>query len=305
MSSYTDFKVNLENKNSSWTLIYEQIDKGSKVLDIGCSSGYFDKILIDDKKCIVDGIELDANDAKKARKICRTVTEGNIEDDNFPLEKLDTKYDYILFIDVLEHLIDPAQALKKVARLLNSKGKIIFSIPNMANSAVRLQLLQGNFDYESEGLLDETHLHYYTAKTIDTMVQKSGLTCNYLTYTTFDPPVSMIHDVLNRVGLKSTKKFEDFLTEKDAVAYQYIGNLSLHGKKKVTLAKKVQDIKPRSEYETQILEVQQAAWTSRAELSKSQEEIIKLSAENQQLREQLQATPSLRKIIYKKITRKR
>lgn len=312
MSSYSDFVVDLNNKNSSWTIVYGLIDKGSKVLDIGCSSGYFDDILIKDKKCIVDGIEIDREDADRASKICRSVVVGNVEDEQFPIDSLDGNYDCILFIDVLEHLLDPAATLRKVSKLLSKDGKIIFSIPNMANSSVRLQLLQGNFDYESEGLLDETHLHYYTAHTIDSMVERSKLYYDSIQFTTFDIPKAMIKDVLNGVGLESTKKFEEFLTSKDASVYQYIAALSRKKSKSnasiFSSRSSIHSIKPRSDYEVQITDLQKIAIENRDNFEKSQHTISKLEVENERLRNDIKNNKLpviLRKVYSKTINRKK
>lgn len=255
MSSYSNFNVDLTNTNSSWTILYHKIDEGATVLDIGCSSGYFDEVLVRQKKCAVDGVEMDPADAKRAKKICRKVVEGNIESNDFPWDLIDQKYDHILFIDVLEHLIDPARTLQNVSKLLKENGSILFSIPNMANGSVRLQLLQGNFDYEKEGLLDETHLHYYTDYTITKMIQVSKLKLTDIDFTTFDTPSSTIRTVMKSVGLASTPDFEKYLRSGTALIYQYIGTVQVHGTS-IALPGRMQAIKPKIDYEKQIAEVQ-------------------------------------------------
>lgn len=287
MSSYTGFQVDLKNKNSSWTLVYEKIKNNSKVLDVGCSSGYFDKVLIDQKNCTVDGVELDPDDARLAEKICRRITVGNIEDDDFSWEGLDDDYDHILFIDVLEHLVDPAKTLEKVAGRLSKDGSIVFSIPNMANGSVRLQLLQGNFDYEKDGLLDETHMHYYTEKTVGDMVRKSGLKLTSFDYTSFDVPRSTIDLALERVGLSATTEFYDYLKSKESVIYQFIGVLSLSGKM-IDIKKSAQVIKPRQDYERQIKEVQKEAQSVFANMEIVNRRFEAVSKENEQLKAEQQ-----------------
>lgn len=295
MSSYTEFKVDLSNANSSWTIIYDLIRDNSSVLDIGCSSGYFDKILIENKKCVVDGIEIDAEDAERAKKICRSVIVGNIEDSGFPLNSIEEKYDYILFIDVLEHLVNPSTALMRVKSLLKDNGKIIFSIPNMANGSIRLQLLQGNFDYEKEGLLDATHLHYYTGKSIqDYIIKDSGLKLVAVEYTTSDTPRQIIDQCLKMVGLNNTDNFTEFINSEDSLVYQYIGTLQASGKS-INISKP-RGIKPKLYYEDQLKSVQNDARKVFANYGKLNKRIASLELrleatvnENQNLQVQIES----------------
>lgn len=255
MSVYSDFEVDTSNPNSSWTIIYNSIKNGSKVLDIGCSSGYFAKKLRDEKNCLVDGVEIDQEDASRAVKNCRTVVRGNFEDRSLSLDELDNDYDYILFIDVLEHLLDPSNALKRAGTLMRDNGRIVASIPNMANGSVRLQLLQGNFDYEKEGLLDATHLHYYSANEISKVVQKSGLVATKAEYTTFNTNKLVIDEVLKGVGLSGSEKFYKFINSADSLVYQYVIEIRKSGKP-INLIPDGKIIKPKIDYEKQLHSVQ-------------------------------------------------
>ena len=293
MSSYSDFQVDLNNKNSSWTILYNKIDKNSKILDIGCSSGYFDKALIESRDCIVDGVELDPEDARKASGICRKVLTENIEDAAFPWAQLDDDYDYILFVDVLEHLIDPSAALRNVSKRLAKNGKILFSIPNMANGSVRLQLLQGNFDYELEGLLDETHLHYYTGQTIEKMVRDSGLVLTEVDFTTFDVPKAYVEKVASSVGLKLTDEFLQYIRQGEALAYQYIGSVQTKGAS-VSRSNVVQALKPKLDYERQLTDMQSDLRRYEADikelqtaLTRSRANLLEVSNTNEKLHQQL------------------
>lgn len=286
MSSYTNFRVELDNKNSSWSIIYDKIDNNSAVLDVGCSSGYFGDILIKDKGCVVDGVEVDTADAAIAKKICRNVYTDSIESDGFPWGDITQKYDYILFIDVLEHLLQPHEVLRKVARLLKPSGKIIFSIPNMANGAVRLQLLQGNFDYEPEGLLDDTHLHYYTGETIRKMVDKSGLVLTSMDFTTFNVPSGIIKEALSRVGLSTSAKFKAHITSNEALVYQYIGEVTKKGKA-IDVGSLVAAVKPKLDYDRQLATVQDEVRRQFEEKIAKDIEINRLIDENSHLQREV------------------
>lgn len=258
MSVYGNFSVDLDNSNSSWTIVYNLIKKDKKILDIGCSSGYFDDVLIKQKQCIVDGIELDVNDANKAAKICRKVICGNVESENFNWDNLDTNYDYIILIDVVEHLVNPSEVLKKISSLLSPDGRIIISVPNMANGTVRLQLIQGNFDYEKEGLLDSTHLHYYTASELQKVIDKAGLRIKSVDYTSYYVTKEIVEDIFEKVGLELSEKFYKYITSGEALVYQYIVEISNIGKTK-KISNNINAIKPKLEYENQLLQIQDDA----------------------------------------------
>src|SRR5207248_2616993 len=87
---------------------------------------------------------------------------GDAEELDLETELGGERFDAILFADVLEHLRDPAALLKRVRPLVAENGVVIASIPNVAHASVRLALLGGSFRYREWGLLDETHLRFFT-----------------------------------------------------------------------------------------------------------------------------------------------
>ena len=87
----------------------------------------------------------------------------------------DERFDVILFGDVLEHLTDPETVLARFVPYLEESGRVIVSLPNVAAWTVRLGLLAGRFDYQPSGILDETHLKFFTLQSAKALVQKAGL----------------------------------------------------------------------------------------------------------------------------------
>lgn len=171
MSNYSNVVLS-DDPNTPWYRIFAYIEPQSRVLDVGCSAGNFGKALIDQKKCMVDGIEVNKQDSIKAKKKLMNVYNINIENTDF--KNLPGDYRYIYFGDVIEHLVDPVSVLKKITKLLSKDGEILFSIPNMAHLSVRLMLLSGEFNYAKTGLLDNTHLHFYTFKEIERVFNEAG-----------------------------------------------------------------------------------------------------------------------------------
>jgi 2-polyprenyl-3-methyl-5-hydroxy-6-metoxy-1,4-benzoquinol methylase len=222
MSNYSDSFFDKANINSSWYKIYHLILKNSKVLDIGSSSGNFGEVLIKEKGCEVDSIEMDEADAKLAAKKLGKVWVLNVETDS--LGKIPHGYyDYIYFGDVIEHLVTPSETLKRVRPLLNKEGAVLFSIPNMAHLMVRLELLVGKFDHTETGLLDKTHLHFYTQKEVLRVFEEAGYSVDHLDFVRKDYPKKLIEQFLKEHGLVVTGEFYKRMSATDASAFQFVG----------------------------------------------------------------------------------
>ncbi len=84
------------------------------------------------------------------------------------------EFDYILLADVLEHLKDPGGLLRRVVPCLNDGGEIIISIPNVAHLFVRLRLMLGHFEYQDRGILDRTHLRFFTLASMRRMIDDAS-----------------------------------------------------------------------------------------------------------------------------------
>ncbi len=144
---------------------------GDRILEGGVSSGYFAELLVG-AGLRVDGMELDPVAAASAARVCERVVVGDLQ--QIDLDDLDGPYDVVLFGDTLEHIVDPVSVLRSLRTKLRHDGVLVVSIPNVANWAVRLGLLFGRFRYTERGILDRTHLRFYTQRTLVEMLQRSG-----------------------------------------------------------------------------------------------------------------------------------
>jgi SAM-dependent methyltransferase len=220
MSQYSDSKFTKDD-NSSWYKIFKMINPGSKVLDVGCSSGNFGEVLIREKGCVVHGIEIDSQDRAEANKKLNKVFGYNVETDD--LSGLDRDYDFIYFGDVIEHLHWPSPTLKKIGGYLKQDGGLLFSVPNMTHLLVRLKLLEGKFEHGETGLLDKTHLHYYDYDFLQSTLNTASYELALFDPVLKDIPKEIIEEELAKVGLKATKKFLDFTRSTQASIYQFVG----------------------------------------------------------------------------------
>ena len=142
------------------------------ILDIGCGAGDNARILKDKGK-IVDGITLSESEAKEARKYCREVIVYDL--DNGLPPGLDEKYDSVICSHVLEHLRFPQRVLSDIKLKLKEDSRLIVALPNIMVYRYRFKLLIGRFDYEEGGVMDDTHLRWYTFETGKKLLEENGL----------------------------------------------------------------------------------------------------------------------------------
>src|SRR3954471_21989059 len=163
-----------ETPGSAHDLVLGLVEPSARVLEFGCATGYMSRALRDRLGATVIGVELDAEAARLAEAECERVLVGDAEELDLEAELGGERFDSILFADVLEHLRDPAALLKRVRPFVDEGGVVVASIPNVAHAAVRLALLGGSFRYREQGLLDETHLRFFTREGIQDLFETSG-----------------------------------------------------------------------------------------------------------------------------------
>ena len=154
-----------KDKYSSHSQIAKMIAPRSKVLDVGCSSGQIGKLISN----YIVGIDRNKEDLEKSgynKKILLDIEKG--------IPALNEKFGFIVFADVIEHTVDPEKLLMAYKKYLEKNGKIIVSLPNIANIYIRLKLLFGVFNYQERGILDRTHLRFFTLKSAKKMFADSG-----------------------------------------------------------------------------------------------------------------------------------
>lgn len=147
--------------------------RGARVLEIGCGTGETSAWL----KAMgvagfVLGMEIEPAVAAEARRRLDEVVVGNAETADFG----ERRFDLVLCLDVLEHMVDPWAFLERVQKHLEPGGTVIASIPNLRNYRVLKSLvLKGRFDYQDAGILDRTHLRFFTRVSACRLMETGGL----------------------------------------------------------------------------------------------------------------------------------
>jgi 2-polyprenyl-3-methyl-5-hydroxy-6-metoxy-1,4-benzoquinol methylase len=313
MSKYSDNMPPDLRSAIGW--LYDEVKPGSTFLDFGCATGYFGSLLKKNKNCKVDGVEI-SDDIKQARKVLDTVYSFDI-DGEWPDEIFKKKYKYVFYGDVLEHLKDPEEALRKTLKILDKNGIVFVSTPNIAHISTRLELLQGNFEYESMGILDSTHLKYFTLRSFSAIANNAGYSIHSLDYTTNDYPKEVIQKILDNVGLTANEKFWKMTQTLEARTFQFkfmlkkSNNLSVH-KKNNKISKQPLPQKPEQfrdgildNYKEQIDALKHHADEQGKVIKHLATEIKLVKHENELLKRKVHATLSHKaKQVAKKLLRK-
>ena len=155
--------------------VYKHIIENSECLDVGCWNGNLGYKLIKDKNCVVDGIDINKEGLLKAKQRgYRHTYNINFNNDKWSISSINKNYDYIIFSDVLEHLIDPSRTLLNLKTKLKSNGRAVISIPNSVFMLQRIEYLLGKFTYNVGFSPDYTHVRFFTKKSIISLVENSG-----------------------------------------------------------------------------------------------------------------------------------
>ena len=160
------------NKGNSKLLNCLNIKINDKILDCGCGAGDNAQYLME-KGAIVTGITISIAEKGFAEKFCRKVHLANLET-GIPDEITD-KFDYIIMSHVLEHLVNPIPLLNDSKRLLQKNGRLVIALPNFLIYYNRLKILKGNFKYTDGGIMDETHVRFYSPSLVNDLILNNGL----------------------------------------------------------------------------------------------------------------------------------
>lgn len=172
MSEKTETYIFNDAAYGTHSLIAQEIGEHQSVLDVGCNKGYLKRLAPNNE---FYGIDFSEDDLKQALDASYAAV-FQLDLNRYEEFVCDRKFDVIIFADILEHLMYPQAVLDFfLQKYLKEGGKVIVSLPNVANATVRLDLLFGKFDYTENGILDRTHLHLYTKKSARLLLEGAGL----------------------------------------------------------------------------------------------------------------------------------
>jgi O-antigen biosynthesis protein len=159
-------------REKSWMVPF--VETGPNiVLDLGCASGRLGKRLLDAGKAKeLIGAEIFPAAAEEAAKLYKKVYVGDVEETEFDY---DGYFDYVICGDILEHLKDPYRVVKRIHSWLKPGGSLLVCVPDVRNFRVLRDLVwHGRWEYVSSGILDKTHLRFFTRSTCREMLEEAG-----------------------------------------------------------------------------------------------------------------------------------
>jgi glycosyltransferase involved in cell wall biosynthesis/2-polyprenyl-3-methyl-5-hydroxy-6-metoxy-1,4-benzoquinol methylase len=277
------------------------IGENKTVIDFGCASGYLANLL---KKqgCRVTGLEINPEAAEIARQYCEEVFVCDLDFDSLNDILGDRKFDVAVFGDILEHLRNPWKVLEQTKDFLNPSGYVVASIPNIAHGAVRLALLEGNFDYMPSGILDDTHLRFFTRKTVEELFEKTGYFIHGIDYTKLplfeaNPLIPCVRrenydsEVINKLQKDPNQDILQFIIK--ALPNNFDNKYFVLKETNAVLSQNNEALQYQlQEAESQLQETQSQLSQTQSQLQETQSQLQETQSQLQETQSQLQETQS-------------
>jgi 2-polyprenyl-3-methyl-5-hydroxy-6-metoxy-1,4-benzoquinol methylase len=210
--------IDPNEENNSHTAMLRMVGFNKRVLEAGCASGHVSERL-NAQGCTVVGVEIEADIVEPAMQWLERAIIGNVEEESLWAELGDELFDVILFGDVLEHLKDPLFTLRESAKHLAPSGTVVISAPNIAHADVKIALINGDFPYSEDGLLDRTHIHFFTKDSLIELIREAGMAVveiSRITVPAFETELGVGRDDVD------TATLESILRDRESETYQFV-----------------------------------------------------------------------------------
>lgn len=209
-------------ERTSLSVLAGHIAAGARVLDLGCGSGAVGRFLAARDGAAagpIDGLTISAEEAQLAQAHYRRVELANLDQCRLPELFEAASYDVIVCADVLEHVRESERVLAECRELLAPGGRVLLSIPNAGYCGLLAELMAGEFRYRKEGLLDETHVRFFTRRTLHRFLVEAGYAADDWDTVTRELPASEFHLAFDALPPAVANYL---LALPDALTYQFI-----------------------------------------------------------------------------------
>ncbi len=200
-------------------MLASMVDPGASVLDLGTGSGALGRHLGERLGCIVDGVTYNEAEAVLARPHYRRVEVADLDTCDLATLFPGCRYDFIVCADVLEHLRQPERILGACRTLLAPTGRVLISVPNAGYAGLVAELMGGEFRYRDEGLLDRTHLRFFTRRSLQRFLAEAGWVANSIDVVEVDLAASEFRVAFDSLPPAVARHL---IASPDASSYQFI-----------------------------------------------------------------------------------
>lgn len=218
MESIYESQVNPLRPNDAHGISLQLVGQGKTVLELGAASGHVTKAL-KSLNNVVTAVERDARFSENLSEIADEVIITDLDWLDLRERLSGKKFEVVLAGDVLEHCSKPELVLLQIHDLLTPGGYVVISLPNIAHGDVRLSLLTGTFDYSDTGLLDRTHLRFFTRNSIHTFLSQSHFQVEAVFASTASIGTTEFGPPKAEIPIEAVQFVQK---DPDALVYQYI-----------------------------------------------------------------------------------
>ena len=218
MESIYESQVDPLRPNDAHGISLQLVGQGKTVLELGAASGHVTKAL-KSLNNTVTAIERDARFSESLSAIADEVIITDLDWLDLRERLSGKKFEVVLAGDVLEHCSKPELVLLQIHDLLTPDGYVVISLPNIAHGDVRLSLLTGTFDYSETGLLDRTHLRFFTRSSIHTFLSQSHFQVEAVFASTASIGTTELGPPNAEIPIEAVQFVQK---DPDALVYQYI-----------------------------------------------------------------------------------
>jgi len=177
-----NFKPQSLEKNNIDRLSTSLVPEKSRLLELGCATGFMSQYFTQTKHCQVIGVDINLQAIKQARQHCYKTICGDLDDKStWKKIKSFAPYDIVFASAVIEHLKHSETTLQLIKQILKPKGILIITTPNVAHWRNRLSLLLGHWQYQDYGTLDKDHLRFFTYYSFQALIKQAGFTLKSVT----------------------------------------------------------------------------------------------------------------------------
>jgi len=214
-----DYAIEQIDEKTTLGMMLKLIRPNSLVLECGSATGYMTRLMRERLNARVYIVEYVKNSFDRALPFAQDGICTDLMESAWSEKFKDIRFDYIIFADVLEHLYNPVNVLKRAVSLLKEEGSVLLSVPNIAHNDVLISFYHDDMEYTQTGLLDDSHIRFFTANSLKKLCADAGLymeSLRYVQMSTFTTEQARVRDAADET------LYRQLFERKNGEVYQFV-----------------------------------------------------------------------------------